>query len=405
MQKKQDKTVKDLAKECSNIEDVQEQLKDLFSDTLQEMLEGEMEEHLGYERHNVKGNNTGNSRNGTSTKTVKSKFGQSELEIPRDRNGEFEPQVLGKYENSSNDLEERIIAMYAKGMTTRDIESHMHDIYGVNVSSSMISKITDKIMPKITEWQARPLEKVYPIVFLDAIHFKVKKESRIVNKAAYSVLGIDLEGYKDILGIWIGESESSKFWLKVLNDLRNRGVEDILIVCKDGLSGFTEAIESVFPQAESQLCVIHQIRNTLKYVAHKDSKELMSDLKRVYQAVNIEEAEIAFGEFREKWQNKYPIVIKSWENNWDQLTTYFKYPHEIRKVIYTTNVIEGYHRQLRKATKTKTAYSTDEALLKVIYLATMDVTKKWTKPIHGWKKCISQFAIHFEDRLQHVLPF
>jgi len=406
MQKKEkDKVIKELAKDCESVEDIQEKLKEIFSDTLQEALEAEMDEHLGYDKHNVNGNNTGNSRNGTSQKQIQTKFGQSKISVPRDRNGEFDPKILGKYERSSNELEEKIIAMYAKGMTTRDIEAHMQDIYGVEVSSTMISKITDKILPRITEWQSRPLERIYPIVYLDAIHFKVKKEHRIVNKAAYSVLGIDLDGYKDILGIWIGESESSKFWLNVLNDLRNRGVEDILIVCKDGLSGFTDAINSVFPQADTQLCVIHQIRNTLKYVSYKDKKELMADLKKVYKALNIEEAEFAFEEFKERWENKYPIIIKSWENNWDELTAYFKYPYEIRKIIYTTNIIEGYHRQLRKVTKTKTAYTTDEALLKVIYLATVDVTKKWVKPVRNWKNCISQFAIQFEDRLKSELPY
>ncbi|OWZ82638.1 IS256 family transposase [Natranaerobius trueperi] len=405
MRNKQDTLAKELAKNCSSIEDVQDKLKDVFSDTLQEMMEAEMDHHLGYEKHDVQGNNTGNSRNGTSSKQVKTKFGQSEISIPRDRNGEFDPQVLGKYKSSTNDLEDKIIAMYAKGMTTRDIEAHMHDIYGIEVSSSMVSKITDRILPRITEWQSRPLERVYPIVFLDAIHFKVKKDNRIVNKAAYSVLGIDIDGHKDILGIWIGENESSKFWLNVLNDLKNRGVEDILIVCKDGLTGFSEAIESVFPKADNQLCVIHQIRNTLKYVSYKDKKDLMDDLKKVYKALNIEEAELYFEEFKEKWENKYPIVIRSWENNWDQLTAYFKYPHEIRKIIYTTNIIEGYHRQLRKATKTKTAYSTDEALLKVIYLTTMDITKKWNQPVFNWKSCISQLAIHFEDRLKPELPY
>jgi transposase-like protein len=293
--------------------------------------------------------------------------------------------------------------MYAKGMSTRDIEDHMRDIYGIDVSPTMVSKITDKILPMIAEWQSRPLDRVYPIIFLDAIHFKVRKENRIVNKAAYSVLGINISGQKDILGIWIGENESASFWLGVCNDLKNRGVEDILIACKDGLSGFSEAINTVFPQTEIQLCVIHQIRNSLKYVPHKEQKELMADLKQVYQALTMEEAELAFEIFKEKWSKKHPIIIRSWENNWLELTAYFKYPYEIRKIIYTTNVIEGYHRQLRKVTKTKTAYPTDEALKKIIYLATVEASKKWTMPIKEWKKCISQFAIHFGDRLQSEL--
>lgn len=285
-------------------------------------------------------------------------------------------ELSANTKKTCNQIEDQIIAMYAKGMSTRDIEDHMRDIYGIDVSPAMVSKITDKILPMIAEWQSRPLERIYPIIFLDAIHFKVRKENRIVNKAAYSVLGINMSGQKDILGIWIGENESASFWLGVCNDLKNRGVEDILIACKDELSGFSEAINTVFPQTEIQLCVIHQIRNSLKYVPYKEQKELMADLKQVYQALTMEEAELAFEIFKEKWGKKHPIIIRSWENNWLELTAYFKYPYEIRRIIYTTNVIEGYHRQLRKVTKTKTAYPTDEALKKIIYLATIEASKK-----------------------------
>lgn len=390
---------KELAKDCRSMEDIQEKLKDLFKDTLQEIFEAEMDEHLGYEKHDPSGNNSGNSRNGYSKKGVKTRYGKSEIDIPRDRNGEFEPQIVKKYESTSNQLEDQIVAMYAKGLSTRDIESHMQDIYGIDVSPTMVSRITDKILPMINEWQSRPLERIYPIVFLDAIHFKVRQDNRIINKAAYSVLAIDLEGHKEILGIWVGEHESAKFWLNVCNDLKNRGVEDILIACKDGLSGFSEAINAVFPKTEIQLCVIHQIRNSMKYVPHKYKKEVMADLKTVYQALTLEEAEFAFEEFKEKWNDKYSIIIRSWENNWLELTTYFKYPYEIRKMIYTTNIIEGYHRQLRKVTKTKTAYPSDEALVKIVYLATMDIHKKWTVPVRNWGSCISQFAIYFGDRL------
>ena len=391
---------KELAKDCRSMDDIHEKLKDLFKETLQQIFEAEMDEHLGYAKHDPAGNNTGNSRNGYRKKTVKTRFGQSEIEVPRDRNGEFEPQIVKKYESTSNQLEDQIIAMYAKGLSTRDIEKHMQDIYGIDVSPTMVSKITDKILPMITEWQSRPLDRLYLIVFLDAIHFKVRQDSRIVNKAAYSVLGINLEGHKEILGIWVGEHESAKFWLNVLNELKNRGVDDILIACKDGLSGFSEAINAVFPQTELQLCVIHQIRNSMKYVPYKHKKEVMADLKKVYQALTLEEAEFAFEEFKEKWDSKYPIIIRSWENNWSELTTYFKYPHEIRKMIYTTNIIEGYHRQLRKVTKTKTAYPNDEALIKIVYLATMDIYKKWTMPVREWGRSISQFAIYFSDRLE-----
>jgi len=390
---------KELAKNCRNMDDIHEKLKDLFKETLQQIFEAEMEEHLGYAKHDPSGNNSGNSRNGYSKKNIKTRFGNTEIDIPRDRNGEFEPQIVKKYETTSNQLEDQIIAMYAKGLSTRDIEKHMQDIYGIDISPTMVSKITDKILPMITEWQSRPLERIYPIVFLDAIHFKVRQDSRIVNKAAYSVLGITLDGHKDILGIWVGEHESAKFWLNVLNELKNRGVEDILIACKDGLTGFSDAINAVFPQTELQLCVIHQIRNSLKYVPYKYKKEVMADLKRIYQALTLEEAEFAFEEFKEKWGHKYPIIVRSWENNWLELTAYFKYPHPIRKMIYTTNIIEGYHRQLRKVTKTKTAYPNDEALIKIVYLATMDIYKKWTKPLKDWTSSISQFAIYFSDRL------
>ena len=399
MQSDYKEALKELAKECRSVEDIQDKLRDNFKDTLQQVFEAEMEEHLGYSKHDNTGDHTGNSRNGYSKKTIKSRYGATEVQIPRDRNGEFEPGIIKKHETSVNGLEEQIIAMYAKGMSTRDIEDHMRDIYGIDVSAGMVSKITDKIMPLVAEWQARPLERIYPIVFLDAIHFKVRKENRIVNKAAYSVLGITMSGHKEILGIWIGENESASFWLGVCNDLKNRGVEDILIVSKDGLSGFSEAIQAVFPKTDIQLCVIHQIRNSMKYVSYKEQKALMADLKKVYQALTLEEAEYSFLEFKEKWGKKHPIVIKSWENNWLELTAFFAYPSEIRRIIYTTNLIEGYHRQLRKVTKTKTAYPTDDALRKIIYLATEQASKKWTMPIKEWQSCLAQFMIYFEDRI------
>jgi transposase-like protein len=403
MQNERQKLVKELAKECTTVDDVHEKIRDLFKDTLQEIFEAEMEEHLGYQKHDNAGDNSGNSRNGYSKKTIKSRFGESEISIPRDRNGEFEPRIIKKYATTSNQLEEQIVAMYAKGMSTRDIEDHIKDIYGVDISANTVSKITDKIIPLIAEWQSRPLERVYPIVYLDAIHFKVRKDNRIINKAAYSVLGITMDGLKDILGIWIGENESASFWLGVCNDLKNRGVEDILIACKDGLSGFSEAVSSVFPQTEIQLCIIHQIRNSLKYVSYKEQRALMADLKKVYQALTLEEAEAAFEAFKERWGQKHPIIIRSWEKNWMELTAYFKYPYEIRRIIYTTNTIEGYHRQLRKVTKTKTAYPTDESLKKIIYLATMEISKKWNMPQRDWKKCISQFHIYFNERLNAEL--
>jgi putative transposase len=399
MQDAQTQLVKELAKECRSVEDIHSKLKDLFKGAMQEMLEAEMTEHLGYDKNSYEGNNTGNSRNGYSQKTVKTKFGPTQIDIPRDRNAEFEPQLIKKHENTVNGIENQIIGMYAKGLSTRDIEDQMRDIYGIDVSPTLVSKITDKIMPQVAEWQSRPLDPVYPVVFLDAIHLKVRKDNRIINKAAYSVLAINMAGQKDILGIWIGENESASFWLGVCNDLRSRGITDILIACKDGLSGFSEAINTVFPQTEIQLCVIHQIRNSLKYVSYKDQKALMADLKTVYQALTLEEAELAFAAFKDKWGKKHSIVIRSWENNWLELTTYFKYPQEIRRMIYTTNIIEGYHRQLRKVTKTKTAYPTDESLRKIIYLATMEASKKWTMPVRNWVECISQLSIYFENRI------
>jgi putative transposase len=399
MQNYGDMTIREMASQCETVDDIQAMIRDLFKETLQQVFEAEIEEHLGYSKHDPKGNNTGNSRNGYSKKTIKSKFGETKLNIPRDRKGEYEPQIIKKYETSINGLEDQIIALYSKGMSTRDIEDHMKDIYGVNVSPSLVSKVTDKILPLVYEWQSRLLDPVYPIVFLDAIHFKVKHENKIISKAAYTVLGINTDGIKDILGIWIGENESASFWLNVCQELKSRGVQDILIACKDGLSGFSDAINATFPQTDIQLCVIHQLRNTLKYVPHKDRKGVMDDLKKVYKAFTMEQAEVAFDEFKEKWGKKYPSVIKSWETNWLELTTFFAYPVEIRKLIYTTNTIEAFHRQLRKVTKTKTAYPTDNALRKIVYLATVGVTDKWTIPIPGWLECRQQFEIMFGGRL------
>lgn len=400
MQSFENKTIRDLARDCQSVDDILGMMKVLFKETLQLVFEAEIEEHLGYSKHSPAGINSGNSRNGFSKKTIKTKFGHTHLEIPRDRKGEYEPQIVKKYETSINGLEEQIIALYSKGMTTRDIESHMQDIYGVSVSASLVSKVTDKIMPQVFEWQSRPLDRVYPIVFLDAIHFKVRQDNRIINKAAYTVLGVNLQGEKDILGIWIGENESASFWLSVCTDLKSRGVEDILIACKDGLSGFSEAIQSTFPQTDIQLCVIHQIRNTLKYIASKERSDFLADLKKVYKASTIEQAELQFEKLKEKWQKKYEKVIASWEDNWLELTTFFAYPVEIRKMIYTTNTVEGYHRQLRKVTKNKTAYPTDNSLRKIIYLTTMGIVEKWGRPLPAWVECEGQFRIIFGSRME-----
>ena len=293
--------------------------------------------------------------------------------------------------------------MYAKGMSTRDIATQVNEMYGMDVSPTLISNITDKIIPSIKEWQCRPLESIYPIVFMDAIHFKVKKDNSIVNKAAYAAIGVNIEGKKDVLGIWIGASESSKYWLLVLNELKNRGVKDILIACIDGLNGFKEAIKAVYPNTEVQRCIIHQIRNSSRYLSYKDIKEFNADLKLVYTAVNEDAALQALSSLEEKWGDKYLLAIKSWRNNWEELSTFFKYPPEIRRIIYTTNAMEGYNRQLRKVTKTKTAFPTDEALLKILYLATIDITKKWVQSIRGWSQILAQLSIYFDERLDDHL--
>lgn len=390
--------VKLLASECGDLGDIQKLLKNLFAGTIEEMLESEMEEHLGYDKHATIGNNSGNSRNGYNRKTIQSEFGTSQISIPRDRNGDFEPKLIEKYQTKTDDLENRIIAMYAKGMSNRDIEDHLRDIYGVEASASLISRITDKIMPAVMEWQSRPLDSVYPVVFLDGIVFKVRKDSRVINKCVYSVLGINMDGKKDILGIWISENESASFWASVCNDLKNRGVTDILITCRDNLSGFSQAIEATFPKTEQQLCIIHQIRNSTKYVSYKDLKPLMGDLKLIYGAPTLDDAEYRLEEFAEKWDCKYPQISKSWRANWTELSTYFKYPEEVRRLIYTTNAVEGFHRMLRKYTKTKTVYPTDDAVRKSVYLSIQEITKKWYMPQRDWGIIMGQLMIFFEER-------
>ena len=384
---------------CKTPAELTAKLKELFAGTLETMLEAEMDEHLGYEKNSVSGNGSGNSRNGHGHKTVKSEWGEAEIEVPRDRNGVFEPQAVEKRRTRTDDIEHRVLAMYAKGMSTRDIEDHLKDIYGIEASSSLISRITDKIMPAVTEWQNRPLDEVYPIVFLDGIVFKVRRDAKVINKCLYTVLGINMSGRKEILGMWLSEAESASFWASVCNDLRNRGVCDILIACRDNLSGFSQAIEAAFPHTEQQLCVIHQIRNSTRYVSYKDLKELMADLKLVYGAVSEESALMALEDFRQKWGKKYPQILKSWDSNWAELSTYFKYPQEVRTLIYTTNAVEGFHRMLRKFTKTKTIYPTDDAVRKSVYLSIQEISRKWTMPIRDWGVIIGQLTLFFGDRL------
>ena len=379
-------------------------LKDVFKLMIGEMvecgLEGEIEDELGYSKYDYRNKDVENSRNGYSQKKLKTSFGETGIKVPRDRNGEFEPQLVPKNKTTlAGDIEEKILSMYAKGMTTGDIETHIQDIYGLECSDTTISRITDKILPVVKEWQSRPLEEVYAVVFMDAIHFHVRSEGHIVKKAVYIAIGINMEGIKEVLGMWVGENESSKFWLTVMNGLKNRGVEDILIACVDGLTGFPAAIEAAYPKTEIQQCIIHQIRNSTKFVSYKDIKELMSDLKRVYTAVDETTALSELDNFDEKWSGKYPKIAISWRSNWANLSTYFKYPQEVRTLIYTTNSIEGFNRQLRKVTKNKGVFPTDDSLIKMLYLAMMDITKKWTGKRREWGQIHSQLEIYFADRL------
>ena len=376
--------------------DVNSLMRDMMSIILEGTLDQEMDEELGCSKYDYRNKETDNSRK----KTMHTSYGDMEIDIPRDRKGEFEPQIVKKYQNTvTQDMEEKIISMYAKGMTTNDIESHMRELYDIEISDNTISMITDKILPIVKEWQERPLEEIYAVVFMDAIHYHVRNEGRIVKCAVYIAIGIDMSGYKDVLGMYVGQNESAKFWLSILNGLKNRGVEDILIACVDGLTGFPQAIEAVFPETEIQQCIIHQIRNTTKFVSYKELKPLMADLKRVYAALTEEIALAELESFDEKWSGKYPKIAKSWKDNWTNLSTYFKYPKAVRRLIYTTNAIEGIYRQLQKVTKSKTVFPSDESLLKMLYLAMMDITKKRTRHRQDWGQIHSQLEIFFEERL------
>ncbi|ODM24797.1 transposase [Clostridium sp. Bc-iso-3] len=386
-----------------SVADVSAYLRDIFKDIIQELLEAELEAKLGYGKDDVENKNTDNSRNGYSPKTIKSEFGEVEIQVPRDRKGEFKPQIIPKYQRNVSGIEEKVIALYARGMSTRDISEQIEELYGFSLSPEMVSKITDRIAPEIKEWQQRPLEPIYTFVFMDAIHYKVRDEGRIVNRAAYVVLGVTAEGSKDILGIWIGDNESSKFWLGVLNDLKNRGVQDVLIFCVDGLTGIKEAINAAYPKAEVQRCIIHQLRNSFKYVPFKDIKAFSNDFKEVYRAINEEVALEKFCELKSKWGKEYPYAIRSWENNWDVISPFFKFPEEIRRIIYTTNIIEGLHRQYRKVTKTKTMFPSDNSLEKMLYLASMNVVKKWTQRYKNWDRVLSQLMIQYPGRLENYI--
>lgn len=385
---------------AEGIEGLQDVYKMMIGAVLEKGLEAELDEQLGYSKYDYRNKEVDNSRNGHSKKTLKTSFGDTVIDVPRDRNGEFEPQIVKKNQTTiTGDIEEKIISMYAKGMTTKDIETHIMDIYGLECSDTTISRITDKILPVVREWQSRPLEEIYAVVFMDAIHFHVRSEGRIIKKAVYIAIGIRMDGLKEVLGMWVGENESAKFWLSVMNGLKNRGVVDILIACIDGLTGFPAAIEAVFPKTEIQQCIIHQIRNTTRFVSYKDIKALMADLKKVYAAIDETTALSELDSFDEKWSNKYPKIAISWRNNWTNLSTYFKYPEAVRRLIYTTNTIEGFNRQLRKVTKNKGVFPTDDSLIKMLYLAMMDITKKWTGKRREWGQIHSQLEIFFADRL------
>jgi len=380
---------------------VQSMLKDLLGDTIQGMLEAELEDKLGYSKYDYAASkDTDNNRNGYSKKTVTSSMGGIELDIPRDRNGEFDPQIVKKHQTDISSIEDQLLSMYAKGMTTRDISEHLMSVYGVEASSTMISKMTDKILPITKEWQNRPLSSKYAVVFMDAVHYNVRQDNAIIKKAVYIVIGIRLDGEKEVMGMWVGGNESAKYWLGVLNEIKNRGTEDILIVSVDGLTGFADAIHAVYPKTEIQRCIIHQIRYSTRFVSYKDIKTFMADLKQVYQAPTENIAIQQLDALVDKWGKRYPSTISSWRNNWAELSTYFKYPPELRKMIYTTNSIENFNRQLRKVTKSKSIFPTDDSLFKMLYLAMTDITAKWQggRP-REWSRILEQLIIYFEDRI------
>ena len=380
--------------------DIQNLFKETIAEFMENGLEAELDEDLGYSKYDYKNKEGTNSRNGHSQKTLKTSFGNIEIETPRDRNGEFEPQLLKKNQTSiTQEVEEKILSMYAKGMTTGDIETHIKDIYGLDVSDTTVSRITDKILPIAKEWQQRPLESIYAVVFLDAIHYHVKSEGQIVKKAACIAIGIDLDGKKDVLGMWVGENESAKFWATVLNGLRNRGVEDIFIACTENLNGFSDAIAAVYPKTDIQNCIIHQLRNSSKYVSYKDLKALMADLKAVYAAPDEASALAALEFFSGKWDKKYPKISQSRQSDWANLSTYFKFPAELRKLIYTANAIGGFNRQLRKVTKSKSVFPTDDSLFKMLYSAMTDITKKWTGRRQDWSQIHAQLSVFYADRM------
>lgn len=389
----------ELAKDVKTPEDLSELSAFLTKLTVEAALKGEMNHHLGYDKNAPTGHHSGNSRNGFSQKKLKGDHGEIELQVPRDRNSTFEPQLIKRGQSRITGMDDQILSLYAKGMSTRDIVGAFQEMYGADISSGLVSQVTNNVMEKVIEWQNRPLDAVYPIVYLDCIVLKIRQDKRVINKAIYLVLGVNIEGHKELLGMWISENEGAKFWLSVLTDLKNRGVQDMLITCVDGLKGFPEAINSTYPNAKIQLCIVHMVRHSLKLVPWKDYKAVTADLKRIYQSVTEQEASMELDRFSEKWDDKYPQISKSWRLNWANLITIFDYPDDIRKVIYTTNAIESLNSVIRKSVKTRKVFPSDDAALKVIYLAVEAASKKWTMPIRDWKPALNRFMIEFEEQL------
>ncbi len=384
--------------EIESAQDLSSAIKDLFKDSLQEMMNAEFEASMGYQKYDNKTEKT-NYRNGKTKKKLKSEFGEFEFVTPRDRNGEFEPKIVPKNKRDVSGIEDKIISLYGRGLTTREINEQIQDLYGIEVSATMVSNITDQILPKIKEWQDRPLESIYPICFVDAVHFSVRNEASVVKKAAYIVLGINEYGEKDVLGIWIGENESAKFWLSVFNDLKSRGVKDILILCSDGLTGMKEAIITAFPKTVQQRCIVHMIRNSVRFVSYKELRPFCEDLKTIYTSKNEKAGYEQLQKIKDKWKNKYPTALKSWEENWDTICPFFSYSEPVRKIMYTTNTIESLNRSYRKYTKTKSVFPSDEALMKCLYLATINITKKWNGRYRNWDLILGELSIMFEGRI------
>lgn len=393
------KLIDDLAKSIKTEKDLAELGKYLLKQTVERAMNAEMDEHLGYEKHATEGKNTGNSRNGYTPKKLKGNFGEIPIVTPRDRNGTFEPQLIRKGQTRITEFDEQILALYAKGMTTRDIADAFKEMYGADVSHNLISRVTEAVIDEVNAWQTRPLDEIYPILYLDCIVIKCHHEKRVINKAVYLALAINCLGQKELLGLWISENEGSKFWLSVLTELNQRGVKDIFIACVDGLTGFPDAIATVFPKTQIQLCIVHLVRNSLRYVPHKDMKIVATDLKTIYRAVNVESAENALLEFGEKWDKKYPAISRSWNKHWQNIITLFSFPEEIRKIIYTTNAIESLNSVIRKSINNRKIFPSDQSAIKVIYLAIQKASQKWTMALHDWRAAMNRFAIEFEGRL------